>query len=76
MSAQPQADIFLPLKGESFASYTELERAIRERFRANRRRFPSDFSYRDAIVWADSRGWLTVREGRLVVDVPARDHAA
>jgi hypothetical protein len=60
--------LFAPLDGQLYASYVDLEAAVRQRFRAERRFFPSAFTYRDAISWASDAGVVSVREGRLVVD--------
>ena len=68
--ATDQPDItalFAPLDGQLYASYVDLEAAVRRRFRAERRVFPSAFTYRDAISWASDTGVVSVREGRLVV---------
>lgn len=62
------AALFSPLNGRTFESYSDLEAAVRQQFRAERRRFPSDFTYRDAISRARSEGWLDVRSGRLAIN--------
>jgi hypothetical protein len=72
--ATDQPDItalFAPLNGQLYASYVDLEAAVRQRFRAERRFFPSAFTYRDAISWASDAGVVSVREGRLVVEALA-----
>jgi hypothetical protein len=68
--ATDQPDIsalFAPLDGQLYASYVDLEAAVRQRFQVQRRSFPSAFTYRDAISWASDAGVVSVREGRLVV---------
>ncbi|MCW3006272.1 MAG: hypothetical protein JWP17_898 [Solirubrobacterales bacterium] len=73
--ATDQPDItalFAPLDGQLYASYVDLDAAVRQRFRAERRFFPSAFTYRDAIAWASEAGVVTVREGRLVVAAVAQ----
>ncbi len=62
------AVVFSPLNGQTFESYGALEAAVRERFRIERRRFPSDFTYRDAISRARSEGWLDVQDGALAIN--------
>jgi hypothetical protein len=59
--------LFAPLDGQLYASYVDLEAAVRQRFRADRRSFPSAFTHRDAIAWASDAGVVSVREGHLVV---------
>lgn len=59
--------LFAPLDGQLYASYVELEAAVRLRFSAERRFFPSAFTYRDAISWASDAGLLSVIDGRLAV---------
>lgn len=61
------AALFDPLNGQTFETYGALEAAVREQFRIERRRFPSDFTYRDAISRARSEGWLDVRGGALAI---------
>jgi hypothetical protein len=68
MSPQPEIiALFEPLDGRRFRSYIDLERAVRERFRAERTRFPSEFGYRDAISWATDQGVIAVENDRLVI---------
>lgn len=68
MSPQPQITaLFEPLEGLQFESYVDLEHAVRERFRAERRQFPSEFGYRDAISWATDQGVITVEGDQLVI---------
>jgi hypothetical protein len=71
MSPQPEITaLFERLDGRRFESYVALERAVRERFRAERKRFPSEFGYRDAISWASDHGVIAVEDDRLVVRSP------
>jgi hypothetical protein len=70
MATRPQPDLdalFEPLGGQTFRSYVDFEGAIRDRFRDERSRFPSEFTYRDAISWAAKTGLVTVVEDQLVV---------
>jgi hypothetical protein len=68
MSPQPEITaLFEPLDGQRFRSYVDLERAVRERFRADRTQFPSEFGYRDAISWATDQGVIAVEDDRLVI---------
>jgi hypothetical protein len=59
--------LFEPLGGRTFPSYVEFDAAIRDRFRDVRSRFPSEFSYRDAISWGVEAGLVTVVDDQLVV---------
>jgi hypothetical protein len=68
MSPQPEISaLFEPLNGARYPSYVELEGAVRARFREERVRFPSEFSYRDAISWATSQGVIAVEDNQLVI---------
>jgi hypothetical protein len=56
-------DLFRELDGQNYGSYRELEQAVIGVFNQHLEDFPPHYTYRDAITWADRRGWLTPTNG-------------
>ncbi len=72
MSPQPLiVSMLSTLSGQTFATYGELERAVRSRLREHRSEFPSEFTYRDAIAWGTDSGLIAAHDNELVVTAPS-----
>jgi len=61
------AALFCELDGQSFSTFEELVDAVLALMNAHLTEFPVGYGYRDALLLARERGWLSVsQEGRAV----------
>ncbi len=62
-------DLFRELDGERYPSYRAFEEQVIALFNEHLWDFPSHYSYRDAITWADRHEWLRPSENGFAVDM-------
>lgn len=66
-------DLFQALTGRTYPSYRAFESDVITVFNEHLAAFPPHYSYRDAISWAQRRGWLDPVDHGVRVDLHTAD---